>query len=92
MLTTIIQPKKLKTLKPPVLSFESQQHQEFSIENHIWVTARKIEIAVRSMAISHINNCIACFEGRGNMRIPEDYLGGKEKWLKIFNEELTKRQ
>ena len=87
MLTTTL--KKLK----PIISFEVLiQESEQSIENHMWVTARGLELPVKSMTTSHIHNCIKCWEGRGNMRIPNDYLGGKEKWLKIFNQELITRQ
>lgn len=60
-------------------------------ENHMWVTARKMSIPVRQMSTSHINNCIRCWKGRGNMSIPHGYLGGKAKWLNIFNQELTSR-
>lgn len=65
---------------------------QIDFEKHIWITAYDIEIPVKQMTTEHINNCIACWEGRGNMRIPDDYLGGKEKWLKIFNDELISRQ
>ena len=63
-----------------------------SLDNHVWVTARKKRIPVREMSTSHIKNCIRCLEGKGKLKIPATYLGGKEKWLEIFNEELTKRQ
>ena len=59
---------------------------------HIWITAYKVKIPVQKMETSHIKNCIKCFEGTGNQFIHPNYLGGKEKWLKIFNDELTKRQ
>lgn len=60
--------------------------------NHVWVTARGEEIFVHKMATNHINNCIRCFNGQGHMRIPNDYLGGKDKWMKIFSQELLQRQ
>lgn len=59
---------------------------------YFWVTAKRRIIPVKSMSTEHIQNCIACLEGRGNKIIPENYLGGKEKWLTIFNEELIRRQ
>lgn len=64
---------------------------EILIQNHIWITAAKIEIPVRNMTSFHIQNCIRCFNGEGNMHIPNDYLGGKEKWLRIFQDELNSR-
>ena len=66
---------------------------EFKVdfEDHVWETAMGIEIPVRNMSTNHINNCINCFNGNGNMRIPNDYLGGKERWLGIFSRELTQR-
>lgn len=60
-------------------------------ENHIWITAREEKIPVISMLTEHIQNCINCFNGIGNIRIPSTYLGGKDKWLSIFNEELNRR-
>lgn len=62
------------------------------LETPVWVTARGKSIPVRSMTTRHINNCVACLEGRGNMTIPADYLGGTEKWLAIFRQELIQRQ
>ena len=84
----------LKTTKPKTNIFVDTETQtaELSVSTHIWVTARKEEIPVKTMSTSHINNCIACWEGRGNMRIPVNYLGGKEKWLTIFNQELFNRE
>ncbi len=43
------------------------------------------------MTTEHIKNCIACWNGVGNKEIPSDYLGGRAKWLKIFNQELINR-
>lgn len=62
------------------------------IDNEVWITARKIKIPVREMKTNHINNCINCLEGKGKSFIPEGYLGGKDKWLKIFKQELLNRQ
>jgi hypothetical protein len=62
------------------------------IEYYIWVTARRVQIPVKMMTISHINNTIKCWNGQGKLHIPAGYLGGKEKWLKIFNQELLNRQ
>ena len=66
--------------------------QELLIENHVWITAKRERVFVRDMTTSHIRNCINCLNGTGNMRIPFGYLGGTEKWLKIFNNELQNRQ
>lgn len=63
-----------------------------SFEKHVWITARRKKIPVNEMSTSHIRSCIACWKGTGTTLIPAGYLGGKVKWLKIFNEELTKRQ
>jgi hypothetical protein len=62
-----------------------------SIENHVWKTAYGRRFPVRSMSTKHIRNCIACWNGMGNKDIPEGYLGGRDKWLKIFNDELASR-
>jgi hypothetical protein len=62
------------------------------INNHTWVTAQRIKIPVKNMETSHIINCIRCWEGKGKSNIPSDYLGGKKKWLEIFNQELNKRR
>lgn len=64
---------------------------ELLIQNNIWITARRIEIPVRSMSSNHIQNCIGCLEGKGKMKIPDGYLGGKDKWLRIFQDELNSR-
>jgi len=81
--------KWLKTFK-----FNPLQQLEINslLNNHVWITAKREQIYVNKMTTNHINNCIKCFNGQGNMTIPNDYLGGKEKWLKIFKEELVKRQ
>lgn len=62
------------------------------IKKHIWITVYNRRIPVNEMTTNHIKKCIACWNGVGNMIIPDGYLGGKEKWLKIFNSELLKRQ
>lgn len=61
------------------------------LKRYVWVTARRKRIPVRKMTVDHINNCIACWEDRGLTRVPVGYLGGKKKWLRIFNEELCRR-
>lgn len=83
---------QLKIKNPIIKIGFDTKPKNLSVEPHIWVTARGIEIPVPSMSTLHINNCIACWEGRGNMEIPKDYLGGKQKWLEILNQELIKRQ
>ncbi len=57
----------------------------------IWVTDCGRRIPLYRMTTHHILSTIECFNGNGAKFIPEDYLGGKEKWLKIFNDELIKR-
>lgn len=71
--------------------FPELEGQEVDLKVHIWITAKKVRIPVNKMGTGHIINCINCFKGIGNMTIPPNYLGGKEKWLKIFREELIKR-
>ena len=61
------------------------------IENHIWITAYRKEIPVQLMSTLHIKNCIKCLLGIGSKEIPNGYLGGKKKWLKIFKQELITR-
>jgi len=60
--------------------------------NPIWVTAMKDRIPVREMETTHIHNCIRCWKGEGKMKIPDNYMAGKIKWLNIFNAELIRRQ
>lgn len=62
------------------------------ITKDVWVTASREYIPVSQMSTNHINNCIRCWNGEGQTEIPAGYLGGKEKWLKIFYNELAKRQ
>ena len=62
------------------------------LNNEVWITAERIKIPVREMKTRHITNCIRCWNGEGKSVIPDGYLGGKEKWLKIFNQELINRQ
>ncbi len=62
------------------------------LENYIWITAKKIKIPVRKMSTDHIKNCIKCWNGNGGIKIPNGYLGGKSKWIKIFTDELINRQ
>lgn len=65
---------------------------EIDITNQIWITSYGKGIYVRKMTSLHIQKCINCWNGKGDMFIPSDYLGGKEKWVKIFNQELLNRQ
>lgn len=76
-----------------ITKYNIKQQKEIKtlIDSHVWITAKKEKLFVSSMSTSHIKNCINCWEGNGKMKIPSHYLGGKEKWLKIFNEELLKR-
>lgn len=62
------------------------------IENHVWITATRKRLFVKQMTTQHIRNCINCWNGKGKLKIPNGYLGGKEKWLRIFQNELTQRQ
>lgn len=71
---------------------EQQLEIDNILDRKVWITARKVKIPVKEMSNKHINNCIKCWNGKGNSRIPAGYLGGKQKWLKIFEDELTKRQ
>lgn len=73
-------------------NFEQLKEIDNLIENHLWITAKRQHIFVKSMTTKHIQNCIRCFNGEGNCNIPENYLGGKEKWIKIFQQELLNRQ
>ena len=75
----------------PITNLLTVVEPENCTENHIWETAYGQEIPVREMETSHINNTIRCWEGKGKKKIPHGYLGGKAKWLKIFNEELINR-
>lgn len=59
------------------------------ITNHRWRMVCGRRIIVKEMSTSHVMNCIRAFR-RGT--IPPNYLGGKDKWLKIFEHELISRQ
>lgn len=72
-------------------TFEQQDEIINLLHNHVWITARKEQIFVRTMTTAHILNCINCWEGKGKSKIPKGYLGGKDKWLAIFNQELINR-
>lgn len=73
----------------PELAIITQPQLKFSFP--IWITAYNREVPVNEMSTKHINNCINCWNGVGNMIIPDDYLGGKEKWITIFQNELIRR-
>lgn len=62
------------------------------IDNYIWVTVRRQQMLVKEMKTRHINSCIKCWNGEGKTHIPSHYLGGKSKWLRIFETELKNRQ
>ena len=98
MTTEIIDTPELDKISSPdwttTILYSPSQKQEVNnlLKNHIWITAYRKKISVREMETSHIKNCIKCFKGKGNMAIPENYLGGRTKWLKIFYNELINRQ
>lgn len=71
---------------------EQQVEIDDILNKKVWITAKRVKIPVREMSNKHIDNCVKCWNGKGNLRIPTGYLGGKQKWLKIFKEELIKRQ
>lgn len=77
-----------KDFKP---SFQVETEVQALIENEVWRTADGRKIAVAQMTTGHINSCIKCWNGEGSMKIPPSYLGGKEKWLEIFERELLRR-
>lgn len=62
------------------------------LNNKMWITAQRVRIPVKQMSTYHIKNCIKCWQGKGKMKIPIYYLGGKDKWLDIFHQELLSRQ
>lgn len=68
-----------------------QQEIQSLLDNEVWITAQRIKIPVSEMKSQHIINCINCWEGKGKLKISNNYLGGKDKWLKIFKKELDKR-
>jgi hypothetical protein len=95
--TMIIEIPRLQEIEPGrwfSTDYSVMQKKEIRelIEHEVWVTAQRRQIPVNVMSTSHIQNCIRCWEGKGRTRIPKTYLGGKEKWLKIFHNELAKRQ
>lgn len=86
---TIIQTKRFTT------DFRPLSHIGIAelAEDHYWVTASDHSIPVSGMNTNHIKHVINCLNGHGGKRIPRNYLGKtKADWLKIFNNELLKRQ
>jgi len=69
----------------------SEEELQANLENHIWITAYKKRIPAKELTTGHIKNIIRCFEGKGRVSIPANYLGGKSKWMKILKEELNNR-
>lgn len=58
------------------------------LANKIWITKDKERIRVEDMTNTHIVNTINAFERK---KINPKYLGGKDRWLEIFQRELSKR-
>lgn len=82
----------METIVKPIEHIIVQyQRVENMPESPVWITAFGRRIPVRKMSTGHIIACIHCWNGTGNMRISNDYLGGREKWLKIFSDELVNR-
>jgi hypothetical protein len=96
--TTIIETPELDKITQSqwlkVLSYKPEELIEISTltKNKVWITAQRHKIPVREMSTIHINRCINCWNGKGKLKIPTNYLGGKSKWLDIFNQELINRQ
>lgn len=65
---------------------------EFMLRKRLWVKADGTVVPVCCMTPSHIRNTIACLKGDGFSQIPDSYLGGKEKWIAVLEEELRQRQ
>lgn len=57
----------------------------------VWTTAKGTKLPVKLMSSSHIGNCIKCLNSVGGSQISNGYLGGREKWMNIFMDELTSR-
>lgn len=82
----------METITKPIENIVVQyQRVENMPESPVWITAFGNRIPVKKMSTGHIIACINCWNGNGNMRIPNEYLGGKEKWFSIFNNELVSR-
>lgn len=64
---------------------------DLCIKHHVWIDRRGKRYHVKNMTSTHIRNCIKCFNGYGKSVIPDNYLGGKDKWLEIFHLELLSR-
>lgn len=60
-------------------------------EKIVWITAEGNKIPVKEMTTKHIRAAINCWNDKGKSDIPSDYLGGKDKWMKIFENELISR-
>lgn len=82
----------IKWYKPCVYTLLQLKEIDNLFKHEIWITKERIQIKVKDMSTSHILNCIKCWNGKGFSVIPENYLGGKQKWLEIFNKELNSRK
>lgn len=70
---------------------ENLFEEDVETDNPVWISASGEKWWVEDMGTQHIINIIECWNGRGKSEIKSGYLGGKKKWLKIFNDELIRR-
>lgn len=61
----------------------------FSRPKEYWVTSTGEKISVDKLETRHIHNIIRLFKRN---RINRNYLGGKDKWMKILTKELERRE
>lgn len=72
--------------------------------DEVWITSSNTKIKVKDMTIQHIRNCIRCIEeGRitfiinmgwaedNDYQMYDEDTEKKERWLKLFNNELKRR-
>ena len=66
---------------------------KFLMGNVCWVTKRNIQIPIRELGETHINNILNCLLGLGDSFIPEVYEGKtRQEWITILTNELKRRK
>lgn len=82
---------RIKWYEPTIYTSAQLKEIDTLYKEEVWITKERKQHRVKEMTTSHIQNCIKCWEGKGLSKIPKGYLGGKDKWLTIFNKELESR-
>ncbi len=66
---------------------------DYDRHNTTWKTAKGRMMPIFWMTNNHINNCLNCLKGNGEMEIPDPYMGKtRTDWINIFECELSTRR